>query len=67
MITYPEIRVVKQQGCRISYWGLLLVGVIVCFSFFIRTMELYRLVPLFEGTFQGSFFLFETDFEGPCL
>ena len=24
MITYPEIRVVKQQGCRISYWGLLL-------------------------------------------
>ena len=49
MITYPEIRVVKYQGCRISYWGLLLLGVIACFLFFIRTLELYGLVPFFEG------------------
>ena len=44
MITYPEIRAVKQQGCRISYYGLLLLGVIACFLFFIRTLELYGLV-----------------------
>ena len=31
MIKYPEVRVVTQQGCRISYWGLLLLGVIACF------------------------------------
>ena len=56
MTTYPEIRVVKQQGCRISYWSLLLLGAMACFSFFIRTLELYGLVPLlFEGPFHGSF------------
>ena len=36
MMTYPEIRVVKQQGCRISYWGILLFGLVACFWFFIR-------------------------------
>ena len=51
MITYPEIRVVKRQGCRISYWGLLLAGVMACFLSVIRTLELYGLVPLFEGPF----------------
>ena len=54
MITYPDTR---QQGCKVSYWGILLLGAILiaCFLFFIRGLELHRLVAVFEGPFQRSF------------
>ena len=55
MIAYPEIRSVTQGG-RISYnRGILLVGILACFLFFMRTLEFNGLVTLFEGPFQGSF------------
>ena len=66
MITYLEIRVVKQQCCRISYWGLLLVGVIACFCFF-RTLELSVSTVVRGSISRVLFFVFATDFEGPCF
>ena len=57
MITYPEIRAVKQ-GCGISYWGILLVGVIACF------LSVSTAVRGFIS--RVLFILFATDLEGPC-
>ena len=68
MITYTaEIRVVKQEGCRISYWGLLLVGIIACFLFFNPYPGIQWVSTVVRWSISRVLFsLFATDFEGPC-
>ena len=64
MIAYPEIRGVKQQGCRILYWGLSLLGVMAFLFFLIRSLEFYRVVSTVVrwSISKVLLLLFATDF-----